>query len=139
MRTDEIIKEKFLVEVLTYEGNKIKYLQETAAREFGLEDLLENDMKYLKGHFDVQASETGARLTLRCVKHIRYADIGLSRKRGLYIYNRIVFGRLYRYTMNKIRYGFLDTVKERLIRELEQAGYNVNNPSNTHFLSEYYD
>jgi hypothetical protein len=73
------------------------------------------------------------------VKGIRYADIGLARTTGLYIYNRIVFGRLYRYTLPRVRHGFLDSVRESLARELERAGFDVTNPSTTYFISEYYN
>jgi hypothetical protein len=60
MITDEIIKKRFPVEVLSQEGHKIKDLQEMAAHEFGLEPLLGGSMKYLKGHFNVQVSGTAA-------------------------------------------------------------------------------
>jgi hypothetical protein len=126
MISEDIIKKKFVTQVLTEESIKIKNLQDQAVQEFGLADILGHYRSYLKGHFDVKSSEPGVRLTLRYVKNIRYIDIGLSRKKGLSIYNHIVFGRIYKYTLNRLRYGLIDSVKESLRKELQEAGYNVS-------------
>jgi len=134
MLSEDIIKKRFITQVLTEEAVKIKNLQDQAVKEFGLEDVLGHYRSFLKGHFDVKASNAGCRLTLRYVKNIRYIDIGISRKKGLYIYNRIVFGRIYKYTLNRLRYGFINSVKESLIKELQEAGYNVSNE----FINNYY-
>ena len=134
MISNNILKKKFVTQILTEEAWKIKDLQDQAVQEFGLEDILKHHRSYLKGHFDVKASDTNFRLTLRYVKNIRYVDISLSRKKGLSIYNRIVFGRIYKYTLNKLRYGLIDSVKESLIKELKEAGYDVSN----NFTNEYY-
>jgi hypothetical protein len=135
MITENFIKKRFMTQILTEEAWKIKDLQDRTVQEFGLEDVLGKYRSYLKGHFDVKASDTGCRLTLRYVKNIRYIDIGLSRKRGLSIYNRIVFGRIYRYTLNRLRYGFLDSVKESLRKEIERAGYTVSDG----YINNYYE
>ncbi|MDR1454319.1 MAG: hypothetical protein LBJ01_01590 [Tannerella sp.] len=139
MKTDAIIRRRFFLKILTEEAEIIKNLQDTVVSEFGLESLFDKGSRaFFKGHFDVEARDDIARLTLRYVRHIRYADISLSRKHGLYIYNRIVFGRLYRYTLGKLRYGFLDSVRDQLRRELERAGYDVNSPSMTGFMDTYH-
>jgi hypothetical protein len=134
MITEDIIKKGFMTHILTEEAVKIKNLQDEAVREFGLEETLGTYRSYLKGHFSVNASDNSCRLTLRYVKNIRYIDISLSRKKGLSIYNRIVFGRIYRYTLNKLRFGFVDSIKESLKNELQKAGYTVSN----NFIDNYY-
>lgn len=123
-----------MTQILSYEATKIQDLQEMAIYEFGLEGMLGKASR-LKGHFDIKNADTGCRLTLRYVKGIRYVDIALSRKKGLYIYNRIVFGRLYGYTLPKLKYGFTDELKKRLVAELKEAGYTVSDI----FIDNYYE
>ncbi|MDR0681765.1 MAG: hypothetical protein LBG15_07960 [Dysgonamonadaceae bacterium] len=123
-----------MTQVLSEEAVIIKDLQDIVVQEFNLQNIIGKDRAYLKGHFDLQASDTGCKLTLRYVKNIRYIDIGLCRKRGLSIYNRIVFGRIYRYTLAKLKYGFIDSIIESLRKELQ--GTNLVNEDV--FIDTYY-
>jgi hypothetical protein len=125
MITDEIVKTNFTVETLTEEARIIKLLQAQVVidwnmdKDTGTHQLLNS----MKGHFSVNSFSEGCALTLSYVKYTRFLDIPnvALRRKGLHIYNKIVFGRIYGTAIPRLRYGFLDEVKSRIYYELQQS------------------
>jgi len=107
-------------------------MQLLAVKEWGLHEQTGGLINSLKGHFSIQSSDTSTKLTLRYVKYMRFLDIGprggkkktavaeIGKKRkGYEIYNKILFGRIYRSTMGQLRFQLTEDAENALLKELE--------------------
>lgn len=112
----------FAGKLLRSQAKEIEEEQLQVVNDYNLFD--SGDMaKQLKGHFDVDAQEDGASLTLNHVKYLRFLDIkSVRRKRKSYhLYNRIIFGHLYNQILGGLKYGYTDEVKAEVEQELKEA------------------
>lgn len=130
MITEEVIKNRFIVEVLTADLDRLKpaqlsRLHETPAdvrRRFDIPDIA----AALQGQTrNIAATPDGVVITEQIDKRLRYLD--MRRLGNQRIYNKILFPLIYRSAFARIHYGFTEDVR-RLIRDRLADAYKPLNP-----------
>jgi|GEM_PF-842708 hypothetical protein len=123
------VKPKFVDQILKEEAEIIKGLQMEVADDWGLKDDSGELRKSLRGHFSVTQLGEGTRLTMRYVKYLRFIDMPwvASRKKGLHLYNRIVFGRVYNDTHLRLRLAYREAFSEQAISMIKESMDKLNN------------
>ena len=123
------VKPKFVDQILNEEADIIKGLQMDVADEWGLNDDSGELRESLRGHFSVTQLGEGTRLTMRYVKYLRFIDMPwvVSRKKGLHLYNRIVFGRVYNDTHLRLRLAYRQAFSEQAIGMIKESMDELNN------------
>jgi hypothetical protein len=123
MNSDKLKKNFAVNAILREEAEAIKLEQMAAVDDYGLLDDTGILRFMLKGHFDIKDFDGGPRLTLTYVKYMRFLDMNWVRERrkGLSIYNRIVFGRVYNYTYLKIREAYREALRGEIHHRVEEA------------------
>lgn len=115
------VKMAFVSAVLTETATRIRNEQSQVADDW---DLFESGelKRSLMGHFTVDSQEGDGRLSMRYLNYMRFLDIPDSRRtmrqlkrEGYHLYNRTVFGNLYRYGLPTLR----DYLTPELMAELE--------------------
>jgi hypothetical protein len=103
-------------------------MQLAVVNDWGLEDHTGNLRKTLRGHFAIQDFDGGPRLTLSYVKYIRFLDMPwvASRKEGLFLYNRVVFGRIYNNTYLRVRQAYRDSLRGEINALMQDAVEQLN-------------
>jgi hypothetical protein len=109
--------------ILQDEASIIKMQQLAVVNDWQLEDRSGILRKMLKGHFDLQDFDGGPRLTLTYVKYMRFLDMEwvTSRRTGLFLYNRIVFGRIYNNTYLRVRGAYRDSLQGEITELVKEA------------------
>lgn len=128
MITDTYKKPRFVDRILEEEAEAIKKLQLEVVEDWGLEDHTGNLKKMLREHFSVAQIGDGCQLTMTYVKYFRFLDmpwVSLRRK-GLHLYNRIVFGRIYNNTYMRIRLAYQSGLSEDLIGAIKETMDKLN-------------
>jgi hypothetical protein len=88
----------------------------------------------LQGHYSVMDIDSGSQLSMSYLNYARFLDIRNGRRRkpipkreGYHLYNRTIFGYLYRQTMPQLKYGFTEEaqtlIRNRMIEAM--AGGNL--------------
>jgi hypothetical protein len=130
MLTEELIKNRFIVEVLTADLDRLKSAQLSRLHEAPAD---------VRRHFDIPdvaaalqsqtrnitATASGVVITERIDKRLRYLD--MRRLGNQRIYNRILFPLIYRSAFARIHYGFTEEVR-RQIRDRLADAYKPLNP-----------
>lgn len=119
------IERDFVKHVSEKTAIHIREEQEKTVQEWNLFDSGDLE-KSLKGHFSVgDAGKTGGYLSMRYLAYTRFLDLADKRRKtkrdGYHLYNRIVFGILYRKTFPELQYGFTDQVKNIFLNKLNEA------------------
>lgn len=128
------VKPKFVDQILKEEAEIIKGLQMEVADDWGLKDdsgELRKSLRgeSLQGNLYVTQLGDGTRLTMRYVKYLRFIDMPwvASRKKGLHLYNRIVFGRVYNDTHLRLRLAYREAFSEQAISMIKESMDKLNN------------
>lgn len=123
------VKPKFVDQILKEEAEIIKGLQLDVADEWGLNDDSGELRESLRGHFSVTQLGEGTRLTMRYMKYLRFIDMPwvASRKKGLHLYNRIVFGRVYNDTHLRLLLAYRQAFSEQAINMIKESMDQLNN------------
>ena len=112
MITDQLIRTRFINDVMSQGINKIYETQENVVRTY-LNTRSGNLLAHLmRRPFTSQSSDSKQVYYIRISRHIRS---------NLAIYNRVVWGVLYHETFPEIQYGFTEEVRSSIRQELEQA------------------
>ncbi len=131
MVTDQLIRTRFINDVMSQGINKIYETQENVVRTY-LQTRSGNLSAHLKRRpFSSQDSDHKQVYYLRIFPYLRFLDIHYRRgssdrisrhiRKNLAIYNRVVWGVLYHETFPEIKYGFTEEVRTSLRQQLEQA------------------
>lgn len=130
MITDELIRQRFVHEVMSKGINEIYETQENVVRTY-LNTRSGNLLAHLqKRPFTSQESDTKQVYYLRVFPYLRFLDIYYRRgndrisrhiRRNLALYNRVVWGILFHETFPELQYGFSNEIKQLIRRELEEA------------------
>lgn len=122
------IKTQFVSKVLQSTAEKIRQSQQQTAKDWNLYETGEL-YKYLVGHFSVGNIEGGGKLDMHYLTYARFLDMSDSRRQlkreGYHLYNRIVYGRLYRSALPTLQYGLTNDIKDQIQKELEKTFTNV--------------
>jgi hypothetical protein len=121
------IKQQFVSKLLAKEAKAIGAEQARVVAEWNLfksKSLYRLLINQEQGHFSINNAEGGQKLTVHYLKYLRFLDIPKIRKRRkeYHLYNRIVFGHLYRPLLQGLRFGFTDEVKAAISEELSRIG-----------------
>jgi hypothetical protein len=129
MITDEIIKTRFITEILTADLDRIK--SDQLSRLHGVPD-------HARRHFDIPditaalqtqtrtltTTSTTVTVTEQIDRRIRYLDM---RRLGNHrIYNKVLFPLLYRSARPRIQYSFTEAVRRRIRESLTDAFAPLN-------------
>lgn len=128
MGTSKFVKPKFVDQILKEEADIIKSMQMDVVDEWDINDSSGELRNCLRGHFSVTELGNGARLTMRYVKYLRFIDMPwvASRKKGLHLYNRIVFGRVYNDTHLRLRLAYREAFNEQAISMIKDSMDQLN-------------
>ncbi|WP_152569122.1 hypothetical protein [Porphyromonas gulae] len=124
MITSSMIKREFIHRTVGSGFHRISKMQErAAARSYT------GGTGYMRSHFasvPLAVEKPGERYALRTLDYTRFLDIKYA-KGAAYrssgrapLYNRLVWGVLYREVIPEIRYGLRSGVKDSIRRELEE-------------------
>lgn len=130
MITDQLIRQRFIHDVLSQGINKIYETQENVVRTY-LNTRSGNLLSHLQRRpFTSQESDAKQVYFIRIFPYLRFLDINYRRgsdrisrhiRSNLAIYNRVVWGVLYHETFPEIQYGFTQEVRTSIHQELEKA------------------
>lgn len=130
MNTMNFTKPRFIDKILREEATTIKQMQREVIDDYHLKNRSGELRKSVFGGFNISESGIGTRLSLTYVKYLRFLDMDRewinSRREGLHLYNRIVFGRVYNDTRTRIMYAYKDGLKEEAIEEIRKSMHNLN-------------
>lgn len=125
------IKTAFVSSVLRQTAEQIQASQQRVVDEWNLFSSSEKKLyNSLKGHFSLANNEGGAKLQMGFLKYARFLDMADPRRKlkreGYHLYNRIMFGNIYGYSIPTIQWGFTDEIKAEIgqqLLEIEQSKY----------------
>lgn len=130
MITDQLIRQRFIHDVMCQGINQIYETQENVVRTY-LNTRSGNLLAHLqKRPFNSTVSDTKQVYFMRIFPYLRFLDINYRRgsdrisrhiRRNLALYNRVVWGVLYHETFPEIQYGFTQDIKNSIGKELEAA------------------
>lgn len=130
MITDQLIRQRFIHDVICQGINQIYETQENVVRTY-LNTRSGNLLAHLqKRPFNSTVSDTKQVYFMRIFPYLRFLDINYRRgsdrisrhiRRNLALYNRVVWGVLYHETFPEIQYGFTQDIKDSIGKELEAA------------------
>lgn len=130
MITDQLIRQRFIHDVISQGINQIYETQENVVRTY-LNTRSGNLLAHLqKRPFNSTVSDTKQVYFMRIFPYLRFLDINYRRgsdrisrhiRSNLAIYNRVVWGVLYHETFPEIQYGFTQDIKKSIGKELEAA------------------
>ncbi|MBS6237281.1 MAG: hypothetical protein KH897_02645 [Bacteroides sp.] len=136
MITDQLIRNKFIADVMSQGINKIYETQENVVRTYlntRSGDLVAHLQRRL---FTSQGTDNNQVYYMRIFPYLRFLDINYRRgsdrisrhiRSNLALYNRVVWGVLYHETFPEIKYGYTQEIRSSIRQELEQA---LEQPSN---------
>lgn len=130
MISEDLVKQRFVHDTISQGINLIYETQERVVRTY-LNTRSGNLLSYIQRRpFTSQVMEGKQVYYMRILSYLRYLDIHyrkgedrISRhiRSNLALYNRTVWGVLYRETFPEIRYGYNEEIRASIRKELEQA------------------
>ncbi|MBO5537617.1 MAG: hypothetical protein J5971_01000 [Prevotella sp.] len=130
MITESLVRKQFVHDTLQEGMLRIFGAQAEAARS-SLEERTGTLMAYLSAHrFNISQSDTSQVLTAGVLPYLRFLDMQYRRKnsdtvkfkrRSLALYNKVVYGMLYKKVLPELKYGFTDEVRQQVRDQLKQA------------------
>mgnify|MGYP000825224529 FL=1 len=136
MITDQLIRNKFIADVMSQGINKIYETQENVVRTY-LNTRSGDLVAHLQRRpFTSQGTDNNQVYYMRIFPYLRFLDINYRRgsdrisrhiRSNLALYNRVVWGVLYHETFPEIKYGYTQEIRSSIRQELEQA---LQQPSN---------
>lgn len=136
MITEQLIRNKFIADVMSQGINKIYETQENVVRTY-LNTCSGDLVAHLQRRpFTSQNSDNKQVYYMRIFPYLRFLDINYRRgsdrisrhiRSNLALYNRVVWGVLYHETFPEIKYGYTQEIRSSIRQELEQA---LQQPSN---------
>ena len=130
MISEDLVKQRFVHDTISQGINLIYETQERVVRTY-LNTRSRNLLSYIQRRpFTSQVMEGKQVYYMRILSYLRYLDIHyrkgedrISRhiRSNLALYNRTVWGVLYRETFPEIRYGYNEEIRASIRKELEQA------------------
>lgn len=127
MVTESLIRKKFVHETMTEGINKI-FDEQTKAFQARFNSRTGRLQSFLSSHsFDRQISDGRYSVFIHLYAHLRFLDMQYRRQdlsprpKKANIYNKVVWGILFREVFPELRYGFTDEVRQQLRDQLQTA------------------
>lgn len=115
----------FTAEVMYKAGEDITRSQRNILRTYYVQRTRDLERHLASRPFAVMKSSAGARLVISYMKQIRFMDLRLTakgKKKRLYhpIYNKPVYGYIYGYAYNRLRYGFVEWLRQQSTQQIKK-------------------
>lgn len=130
MVTDEMIKKQFVHQTLKEGIMRIYNTQEEVVRN-NLQERTGKLMTVISAHqFESEETQTSQKVFVRILPYLRFLDmqyrtrndrIAKTKRSNLALYNRVVWGVLYRETFPELRSGFTNEVRQGIRKMLENS------------------
>lgn len=130
MVTDEMIKKQFVHQTLKEGIMRIYNTQEEVVRN-NLQERTGRLMTVISAHqFESEETQTSQKVFVRILPYLRFLDmqyrtrhdrIARTKRSNLALYNRVVWGVLYRETFPELRSGFTNEVRQGIRKMLENS------------------
>ncbi len=131
MITESLIRKKFVHETITEGINEIFSKQQSVLSSSGIE-VRTGRLQSLIGsrRFDRQISDGRYQVQISLYPHLRFLDMSYrlhtgkqrkKRRERYALYNKVVWGVLFRDVFPELRYGFTDEVRQQLRQDLQHA------------------
>lgn len=123
--TSEVIKRKYVHEILERDAQKIRKKQQKVVLEYNLVRSREL-LKSLNGNFENEFEGSSSnKLTMTYFNYARFLDMKNKHRRvykeGFGLYNRIILGIIYNQTLLSLKYGFSVDIRKTILSELSAA------------------
>lgn len=127
MITDELIKKEYIHNILQRDAQLIADTQVDRLRRHKSERARQLALHLASHPFQITGTGLHATLTFNIMTSLRFMDISISKdikagaSKSLALYNRIVWGTIYRETMGDLRYGLTQDVRKQITQQLGSA------------------
>ena len=127
MITESLIKKKFVADTMTEGIDTIFARQQHVAQMLGSRSGRLRQWARDR-HYTIRATETSSSISVPLMPYVRFLDmqyrtrrdrVGKFLRKQLALYNRTIWGIIYRQVFPKLRYGFTDEIRQRLRDQLE--------------------
>lgn len=118
------VKTAFRSQILRESALLIRKMQNQVVDDW---DLFESGTmkRTLQGHFSVMDIDTGAQLSMSHLTYFRFLDIPDRRRKsreakkdGYHLYNKTIFGYIYRQTLPTLKYGFTEEIQQLMANKM---------------------
>lgn len=126
MITEEIIRKQFVHQILRRDAAFIYDTQARVLREYFTNRRAMNLASFLKSRpFSISGEGLKPAYHFNILSYLRFLDIKYSRENmglrsRLALYNRVIWGRLYHETVNDLRYGLTQDIKDSIAAKLRE-------------------
>jgi hypothetical protein len=126
MVTEELIKKEYIRRILSRDANFIYNTQASVIRQnFNSEGTTRLANFLAKHPYSIEGNGLHVVYSFQILTYLRFLDIKYSRQQSgirqrLALYNRVVWGRLYHETINDLRYGLTQDIKNQISGELQR-------------------
>lgn len=130
MVSEDIIKDKFITDVMTAGVNKVRSMQADAAQSLLNAKTGRLFANLADRSFGLDVGSKHYSVSVRILNYLRFNEIRADRalRSRLVLYNRIVWGVLYGETLPKLKYGLTQDIKRDITRQLQDAGTQLELP-----------
>jgi len=126
MITEEIIRKQFVHQILRRDAAFIYETQARVLREYFTNRRAMNLASFLSSRpFSISGEGLKPTYYFNLLSYLRFLDIKYSResmglRSRLALYNRVIWGRLYHETVNDLRYGLTQDIKDSIAAKLRE-------------------
>lgn len=130
MVTEELIRKQFIHQILRRDVTFIYETQADVLRQnFSNERAMELSSFLASRPFSVSGDGLKPHYYMSIFPYLRFLDIKYSRQKTglrsrLALYNRVVWGRLYHETINDLRYGLTQDIRDTITHCLERISFD---------------
>lgn len=128
MITDGLIKQEFIHNVLQRDARLIADTQVDRLRRHRTQRARQVALALAGQPFRISGTGLHATLTFNMMTSLRFMDISVSRdiragaSKALALYNRVVWGTLYRDTLGDLKFGLTEDMRRQISAQIEAAG-----------------
>ena len=132
MLTESLIRKKFVADTMAEGIDTIFARQQQVAQMLGTHSGRLRQWARDR-HMTVRVTETSRSISVPLMPYVRFLDmqyrtrrdrIGKFLRKQLALYNRTIWGILYRQVFPQLRYGFTDEIRQQLREQLEETFKN---------------
>lgn len=132
MLTESLIRKKFVATTMAEGMDTIFSRQQQVAQMLGTQSGRLRQWARDR-HYTTHITETSRSISVPLMPYVRFLDmqyrtrrdrIGKFLRKQLALYNRTVWGILYRQVFPQLRYGFTDEIRQQFREELEETFKN---------------
>lgn len=126
MITEEIIRKQFVHQILRRDAAFIYETQARVLREYFTNRRAMNLASFLSSRpFSISGEGLKPTYYFNLLSYLRFLDIKYNResmglRSRLALYNRVIWGRLYHETVNDLRYGLTQDIKDSIAAKLRE-------------------